>query len=274
MLTKYKKTIFVVCSLFICIKAFEIQNQKYPRILNGYSSNYTQFPFYAYLEVQNGHDRRVCGGSLLNNEWVITAAHCVHNAPELKLTLGLHERQNYQEESRIVDIIPKENIHIYPLFVKLTLWNDIALLKLTKPVKFTAAIQPIGLPTGCDSMEGSDVVAMGYGSTGTPRKGFSPILQWAPLKIILLATCRKTFKILFLRRSVLCAMGEYRVSIGKGDSGGGLVTKDGKTLIGINSFFRRSTQSVKLSLPQAFTNVVLYHDFITQLTGLSLPSCQ
>lgn len=72
----------------------------------------------------------------------------------------------------------------------------------------------------------------------TTDKALAPILQWAPLKTIGMMECVPQFPFLLLRKSVICARGEEQRSTCRGDSGGPLISKKDKTLVGLTSFGR------------------------------------
>ena len=48
------------------------------RIVGGQGTRIENWPWQAMLETADSDSEQFCGGSLLNNEWVVTAAHCVH----------------------------------------------------------------------------------------------------------------------------------------------------------------------------------------------------
>lgn len=134
------------------------------RIINGNRATNQQFPWFVSVRAYTSRGlQSVCGGSLLNDQWVLTAAHCVHgytifnlgfgsrnlNRPFISLTsLNFIEHRRYDHE---------------------TLNNDIALIKLPKPVIFTQFVQPIRLPTLTQSINGKfhseQARVCGYGRT-------------------------------------------------------------------------------------------------------------
>ena len=105
----------------------EIRGERIKKIAGGQQANPEDWGWQAILYLRG---RFICGGSLINNEWVITAAHCIssNNAPsDYSIRLGLHNRfnpENYSILRNLSDIIIHPNNQFdYRKF-------DIALIKL------------------------------------------------------------------------------------------------------------------------------------------------
>lgn len=106
----------------------EIRGKEADKVVGGVRADPEDWGWQTAMEY-NG--RFTCGGSILNKEWVITAAHCVYgrNYPSsYNFRFGLHDRSNPESyaDSRKVS-----KIFIHPRYSQYTLQNDIALMRLS-----------------------------------------------------------------------------------------------------------------------------------------------
>uniref|UniRef100_B3P3T2 GG16934 n=1 Tax=Drosophila erecta TaxID=7220 RepID=B3P3T2_DROER len=112
------------------------------RIIGGSDADITSFPWMAYLHDDN---RYFCAGTLINHQFVLTAAHCIGAVPKITVRLGGSEitpsatlRCQSQPEDYPVSFIISHK-HYNPSIML----NDIALLKLARSVNFEDHIRPI-----------------------------------------------------------------------------------------------------------------------------------
>lgn len=110
------------------------------KIMGGEDAEEGKWPWQVSLRVRHMH---ICGASLINSQWVLTAAHCIHSRTQYNVKMG--DRSVYRQNTSLV--IPVQNIYVHPKFsTAITVRNDIALLKLKRPVNFTSNIHPVCIP--------------------------------------------------------------------------------------------------------------------------------
>lgn len=199
---------------------------------------------------------------MIKPKWVLTAAHCVEDTDKTLVQLGSNDKKKmtYKEVSyfRVVHV----------LYQSLTLYNDIALVRLpVEPSGEHISTIPIA-PKDFLDLAGEDVQASGFGITA--NTGDVPsILNKVTLIAVTHKQCRNTYGALFVLKSTLCAM--YSTKKGQstcnGDSGGPLVYKVNDTttyLVGVTSFVSgRGCDSGELA---AFGRVSSHYDWIEQNT--------
>lgn len=265
----HTRIVFSMLFFIVISTAFKIE----PRISRGLTSERGQFPFYVYLEGHSTESLFECGGSLISDRFIATAAHCLELVDEkIDIHLGLLESKKEFEPGRLTITVAPNRIIFHPAFESKSLMNDIALIELVEPIELNSFIQPIELAT-CeddDFAERFDVVAVGNGYKKS-EGGIADILQYAPMTTTPIPLCMRVFPFLVHRASVFCAENDKkRSSVCTGDSGGPLKRISDNKLIGIASFI--SPNNCDEGQPQAFTKVAFYRKWISEKTGLNLTS--
>ena len=159
-----------------------------PTIINGTSSSY---PWMVFLYLLNDTGYSFCGGSLISDLQVATAAHCVagKTIDEVGVVLGT---ENAKEEHRQFNFHYLFKIEIYPMYetidkgIDKTIDNtfkyssDVAILTLEKALKFSPKINPICLPSDAESKQtyvGKEATVAGWGITESGKPSEEQELQ-------------------------------------------------------------------------------------------------
>ncbi|KYN28215.1 Transmembrane protease serine 9, partial [Trachymyrmex cornetzi] len=191
------------------------------RIVGGQTTSMNEFPWMARLSYLN---KFYCGGTLINDRYVITAAHCVKGFMwfMIRVTFGEHDRciEKSPETRYVVRVMTGD-------FSFLNFENDIALLRLNERVPLSDTIRPICLPTMLDNeyVETKAIVS-GWGTLKEDGKP-SCLLQEVEVPVMSLQACRNTsYSARMISENMLCAgYLEGQKDSCQGDSGGPLITE-------------------------------------------------
>lgn len=183
-----KAVVFSCFILTVCLFGFG------EAIFNGIPSDRGQHPFYVFVEVdRNNSNKQECGGTLIGNEFVITAAHCVDRLIDnVRLHFGVHQTKNTEEEGHEIVIAHREDIVIHPSFSRMYKHSDVAIIKLQTPVQHTRYIQSAQFSSDCVLDEFTDAVAVGSGFLSTHGQ-ISEFLQWTPLSTVSKEECSQVY---------------------------------------------------------------------------------
>ncbi|XP_022218701.1 brachyurin [Drosophila obscura] len=241
------------------------------RITGGTLATRNQFPHQVglLLYVQGG--AAWCGGTLISNRWIVTAAHCTDSLTTgVDVYLGAHDRTNAKEVGQQIIFVETKNVIVHENWSAETITNDISLIKLPVPIELNEHIQPAKLPAKADSYNtysGETAIASGWGLTSDSATAVTDILQYIEVPIMSNSGCSPWYFGL-IGGTNICIKTTGGTSICSGDSGGPLILADGSnTLIGATSF--GIALGCEVGWPGVFTRITSYLDWIETNSGVA-----
>jgi hypothetical protein len=186
------------------------------RIVGGQEAVPHSWPWLVSLQSDGHH---FCGGTLIDEYHVLTAAHCLQDEDILNgltIVAGLHTRSNTYAQTIQRKQVARIFNHEY--YNDVTNENDIAVIRLASPVKLNSYVNIACLP-GRDPSLHENVMLAGWGTTSF---GGSPPDSLHQANVIIMNYCSNVYQ--FDPAKQVCA-GNYQYSKDscQGDSGGPMV---------------------------------------------------
>ncbi|XP_050534898.1 venom protease-like isoform X4 [Daktulosphaira vitifoliae] len=261
-----------------------------PYIVGGKKAVRAEFPHMALIGFGDTIEEVdwTCGGSLISNNWVLSAAHCVEyvilpedihiegvpNIVKAKwVRLGAlyvedSSDYNFRSDYKIIQSI------INPNYQEDISYNDIALFRLDREVQFSDYVRPICLNVD-KSLEPQKVLATGWGNT-SPGGDFSSCLLKVELDYIPVSYCNNTYSLNVIENLIFGVFDEIQLCAGsyqggkdtcQGDSGGPLQIKHANypgmyTQIGVTSVGKSCADK---NFPGVYTKISNYISWIEQI---------
>merc|ERR1719504_478515 len=240
------------------------------RIVGGFEAAHHEWPWQVALFID---DAWFCGGSIISENYVLTAAHCADGASYFDVMAGAHNVRESSEPNRVE--VTSYNGWTHPMWNSNDLSGDLALVELPSPLPMNDYISASCLPaSGETPAVGSMVTVTGWGKPSDSAGGISPVLREVrDIPVITNSDCNDVYGI--VGDGVVCIDTARGRGSCNGDSGGPLVQMSGSkaagdlwTQVGIVSF--GSSSGCETGLPAGFTRTEYYIDWIMSETGMSL----
>ncbi|XP_064604947.1 limulus clotting factor C-like [Liolophura sinensis] len=263
-------------------------------IRNGQVSRQGEWPWQVSIahRQEDGQFYGVCGGTVISENWVVTAAHCVTNRStanimplaNLKLYLGKYYRDINQDDAEVQVSLASE-IHVHPNYDPEVLNSDIALIRLASTATLSNRVSPICLP-GYNSdgvaladrliRPGSNITVTGWGET--ENRTDAGVLMMTVLGTISRESCEDKYAEsglpLIVTSKMFCAgHDDGRSDTCFGDSGGPAMARAGSGdnrrwyLVGVVSWGSPIDCGIPMQY-SGFTKLSQFLSFINQFTGL------
>lgn len=153
------------CLLQVQASTFRAKSKNFlqSRIVGGKNANRGDYPYNVLLTNRRSFFY-FCGGSIITNRHILTAAHCIqkykHNANELFAILNT---VNFEDTDITVAGISR--VYGHPEYRNSSVRFDISILLTRREIKFNDFIQPVLLPSiDYTQISGHDAVIAGWGA--------------------------------------------------------------------------------------------------------------
>uniref|UniRef100_A0A8C6SP67 trypsin n=1 Tax=Neogobius melanostomus TaxID=47308 RepID=A0A8C6SP67_9GOBI len=167
------------------------------KIVGGYECAKSSVPY--QVSLFTGYN--FCGGTVLSNEWVLSAAHCKTKS-DVEVRLGEH---NIWEDEGTEQHIMSAMFIRHPDYNPRTMDSDIMLIKLSQPATLNSYVRPAALPTSC-AADGTMCKVSGWGSLRPSNEGsrFPHELQCLEVPLLSDDTCFNSYPFQ-ITENMICA---------------------------------------------------------------------
>ncbi|XP_035907633.1 brachyurin-like [Anopheles stephensi] len=242
------------------------------RIVNGQEASPGQFPYQVALLGQFNAGIGLCGASIITQNYILTAAHCVYSGTNADnpivggtAILGAQNRI-LEEPSQQRITFTSSGIIGHPGYNLVNVRNDIAVVRLDELIVYTDRIQPIRLPSRSDARTFAGLMGTvsGFGVYSVANPGLSDVLNYVLNPVITNADCLAAWSnsAELIQAQNICQSGDGGRSACNSDSGGPLTVQDNaeSLLIGVVSF--GSSGGCDNGIPTVFARVSYYLGWI------------
>ncbi|XP_067831394.1 trypsin-like isoform X2 [Heptranchias perlo] len=202
--------LILILSLLLGVAAAFSGDEK---IVGGYQCALHSVPWQVSINI--GY--HACGGSLINDRWVVSAAHCCPS--RMVIALGDPDWNVFDGTEQFLHV---ENAFWHDKYSYYTLDHDIMLIKLAEPCILNDYIKPVTLPVDC-APEGSMCVVSGYGNLLSSGTQYPNNLQCVDVPILSSTVCEASYPGMITSTMMCAGYTQGGKDACQGDSGGPLV---------------------------------------------------
>lgn len=209
-----------------CVETGDEVGRDQSEIVGGESTQISTLPWQVSLQTSSGF--HFCGGSIVADKWIVTAAHCVAGGPPAMIVAGITQLS----QASTGQVVPVARAITAPGYVDVAQGKDLALLELSQPLQLNgttvAAIRPVGPAEAAAGIAAAGVTATVSGWGALESGGASPdTLQSVQVPIVSLTDASADYGMQLTPDQIAAGVrGVGGKDSCQGDSGGPLVVTD------------------------------------------------
>uniref|UniRef100_A0A8C8VK73 trypsin n=1 Tax=Pelusios castaneus TaxID=367368 RepID=A0A8C8VK73_9SAUR len=190
--------------------ALPIDDSNDDKIIGGYTCPKNSVPYQASLNI--GY--HFCGGSLIDSQWVVSAAHCYKSS--LRVWLGEHDLSVTEGTEQVID---SAKVIRHPKYKPRTLDNDIMLIKLASAATLNSYVKTVPLPSSCVATDTMCLIS-GWGNTLSSGSNYPDLLQCLEAPVLSSSQCSDAYPKKITSNMLCMGYLEGGKDSCQGDSGG------------------------------------------------------
>ncbi|KAI4469704.1 polyserase-related [Holotrichia oblita] len=218
------------------------------KVVGGSAAATGAYPF--IVSLRSSSNSHFCGGSIINNLWVLTAAHCLvgSSTSNVNAVVGTNTLASGGSSLR------SSRLLVHASYNPNTITNDVAVVQLASSISYSNSIAAVSLNTA--DVGAVSAILIGWGRTSTG--GSIPNnLQQLSTNTITTASCQSVWGS-SVSSSQICAYTRSGQGACNGDSGGPLVRASDLAQLGIVSYGIACAQG----FPDVYARVSSYNSWI------------
>ncbi|XP_045492083.1 trypsin-like [Colias croceus] len=229
------KSFIILCFCLLAVQDAlcrrQVRLSHHGKIVGGYNTTIENFPYQVYLLLRRGTDYFQCGGSILNDQNILTAAHCLAGMQEVFVRAG---STNSDEGGTMYSTT---SFSQHPRYNARTSDYDVGVVTLRQriPLDGTNMKAVTLVSRGASVPAGDNVTVSGWGAT-SENGPTSKNLMAVQVPVVSNADCKTTYGKSITSRMFCAGVPEGGKDSCQGDSGGPVVFSSSEKQAGVVSF--------------------------------------